>query len=345
MVPSKGTRTRRSPAAPRTRGDGPSSSSPSRRGQSCSPHTRGWSQAGSSSGHRRTLLPAHAGMVPPLRACWTSSRTAPRTRGDGPQASGQFSATLLLLPAHAGMVPWAHASGEPVMPAPRTRGDGPKFSIKGLSWANCSPHTRGWSRSFAIARWGSGPAPRTRGDGPIGLATTTEGALCSPHTRGWSLHLAPRSGPLDLLLAHAGLAPPQRSCGGAGTDCGFGCLCGKSDTPTSHTGRRGEGLAFPWVGFRDLVRVARRRRRAGTNRPLWTWTGAAIEALDNFQVGCGADGIRTRGQIGTGPSVSVSRRERDLAHVDRNGPLCHGTAACGNARFPVPGHGSGTALA
>lgn len=30
--------------------------------------------------------------------------------------------------------------------------------------------------------------------------------------------------------------------------------------------------------------------------------------------------------------VSVSRSERGLAHCDRNGPLCHGTAAGGDAQ-------------
>ncbi|HEY9368295.1 MAG TPA: hypothetical protein VIU94_07580, partial [Streptomyces sp.] len=29
-------------------------------------------------------------------------------------------------------------------------------------------------------------------------------------------------------------------------------------------------------------------------------------------------------------------------HVDRNGPLCHGTAACGNARSPAPAQGRGS---
>lgn len=41
-------------------------------------------------------------------------------------------------------------------------------------------------------------------------------------------------------------------------------------------------------------------------------------------------------------SVSVSRRGRDLAHVDRNGPLCHGTATCGNTRTPAATQGRDT---
>ena len=72
---------------PRTRGDGPHSSSSSTEGAAGSPHTRGWTPrddplAGQSGG-----FPAHAGMDRSGASSWTGITRVPRTRGDGPAAS------------------------------------------------------------------------------------------------------------------------------------------------------------------------------------------------------------------------------------------------------------------
>ena len=111
--------------APRARGDGPTPRIAATTRYACSPHTRGWS------GHRnhhpvdRTVLPAHAGMVPRTKARTSRLTRAPCARGDGPDAFNETRDRILcsprtrgwsgdaprdrlrvgVLPAHAGMVP------------------------------------------------------------------------------------------------------------------------------------------------------------------------------------------------------------------------------------------------
>ncbi|GAT84363.1 hypothetical protein STXM2123_5064 [Streptomyces sp. F-3] len=51
-------------AAPRTRGDGPSSTGGTTCSTICSPHPRGWSQTSWLMAELQELLPAPAGMVP-----------------------------------------------------------------------------------------------------------------------------------------------------------------------------------------------------------------------------------------------------------------------------------------
>ena len=150
---------------PRTRGDGPAQNnwdsnaqrfSPHTRGWSgtftvlgrdfkFSPHTRGWSPARQSTEANPHVFPAHAGMVPILKRCFSGCSSFPRTRGDGPYGKSPedvekafsphtrgWSPRRLLVrlwvtvfPAHAGMVPrpW-------------------KAVLRTLMF---SPHTRGWS--------------------------------------------------------------------------------------------------------------------------------------------------------------------------------------------------------
>jgi len=91
MVRDPGRPHRVASAAPRARGDGPRLEAVGRHVLRCSPRTRGWSRDRRRRYGGKRLLPAHAGMVPPCRACRTGT---------------------YLLPAHAGMVPtmWAARS-------------------------------------------------------------------------------------------------------------------------------------------------------------------------------------------------------------------------------------------
>lgn len=89
--------------------------------------------------------------------------------------------------------------------------------------------------------------------------------------------------------------------------------------------RRPSSLGL-WHNFCGLARRGRSVR--------WTQSGSAAVPT-GFEPADRWEQVRP---------VSVSRRGRDLFHVDRNGPLCHGTAACGNARTPAPTQGRGTVL-
>ncbi len=84
MVPRASWRRRRTCAAPRTRGDGPSWPFGRASTAPCSPHPRGWSPRGPRVRARPRLLPAPAGMVPGDRMAHNLDQAAPRTRGDGP---------------------------------------------------------------------------------------------------------------------------------------------------------------------------------------------------------------------------------------------------------------------
>ncbi len=244
MVPGRRLVRCRRPAAPRTRGDGPSLR-PARTGTLvCSPHPRGWSLGVGSFGAVDLLLPAPAGMVPHSGPQGPGRWSAPRTRGDGP---GSVPATYQyqlcsphprgwsrdagvhrqggrLLPAPAGMVPGAPIAETLAATAPRTRGDGPGHAIIYGDPKGCSPHPRGWSQRPRVrgdretllpAPAGmvpvpAGPssarrsAPRTRGDGPAPTGVVWLSDACSPHLRGWS-HAVRVGGRLTgLLTAPAG---------------------------------------------------------------------------------------------------------------------------------------------
>src|SRR5690606_28541083 len=83
MDPARAARTARAATAPRTRGDGPGSSRPSRHGPHCSPHARGWTLRRPVDRLHRALLPARAGMDPAKKAAPPLRQPAPRTRVRG----------------------------------------------------------------------------------------------------------------------------------------------------------------------------------------------------------------------------------------------------------------------
>ena len=226
MVPSRRRRSRHARPAPRTRGDGPVLGGAGGVLAGCSPHPRGWSDAGRLGIGYLVLLPAPAGMVPRFSACSAAVRPAPRTRGDGPVAIRELLSLTdcsphprgwsqddrragvrrTLLPAPAGMVPNSGSTPPISATAPRTRGDGPAGALPPASAPGCSPHPRGWSHrrlvqggmtwllpapAGMVPPWAStgrpvGPAPRTRGDGPQMEDLAEIVSVCSPHPRGWS---------------------------------------------------------------------------------------------------------------------------------------------------------------
>ena len=198
----------------------------------CSPRTRGWSPSSPSETCTATVLPAHAGMVPPGAGTRPFARRAPRARGDGPEQENTPTATCRcsprtrgwshgvdhahlsrsVLPAHAGMVPTIATGVTATSCAPRARGDGPQPACPRGTLARCSPRTRGWSfpapsgnssRPVLPAHAGMVPkqpkrresttrAPRARGDGPANPLSGTGGF--------W------------VLPAHAGMVPVRGSC-------------------------------------------------------------------------------------------------------------------------------------
>ncbi len=197
-------------------------------------------------------------MVPATRARPTRSRTAPRTRGDGPGAQHSRPPPPVLLPAPAGMVPAPPRPATSPCTAPRTRGDGPGSEYWSGHGRFCSPHPRGWSQmpydrqppsGLLPAPAGMVPwikcvwfecetAPRTRGDGPLPWAGLSGEDRCSPHPRGWSLKDLQAENDRLLLPAPAGMVPsPAVRAGTAPTaprTRGDGPGTPKSGKPTSN---------------------------------------------------------------------------------------------------------------
>ncbi len=148
---------------PRARGGGPLSRRISPFMVLWSPRTRGWSRWLPSTPVRRTVVPAHAGVVPRCRRRGLCPSRGPRARGGGPFGSA-FTADA---------TKWS----------PRTRGWPPRTR----GW---SPRTRGWSprrshpgrlREVVPAHAGVVPGrpprtgralrgPRARGGGPRTIA-------------------------------------------------------------------------------------------------------------------------------------------------------------------------------
>ncbi len=126
MVPPTGTGASRGTPAPRTRGDGPERLAAAVGQPLCSPHPRGWSLHQPGRFRRHRLLPAPAGMVPRTAARRPSTRSAPRTRGDGPSSAASATPATNCSPHPRG---W-----------PRSVEARPPAAI-------CSPHLRGWSQA------------------------------------------------------------------------------------------------------------------------------------------------------------------------------------------------------
>ena len=137
----------------------------------------------------------------------TTLPTVPRTRGDVPIRKAVVKALELLFPAHAGMdrpsvrsdrsearlFP-AHAGMDrtPDSPRPRnypcsphTRGWTARHVMATDGSATCSPHTRGWTGKGTAGPQRLRAVPRTRGDGPALRVSWTS--------------------PLSLFPAHAGM--------------------------------------------------------------------------------------------------------------------------------------------
>ncbi|MGX1516494.1 hypothetical protein RKD44_007782 [Streptomyces collinus] len=159
---------------PRTRGDGPDTLVGTMPDGCCSPHPRGWSCPAPQGPAEGRLLPAPAGMVPGPCSPSPTRTAAPRTRGDGPPASGVDGGGALCSlrlrgwspagpaprhgdalppPALAGMVPGPRPDGRGSPPAPRIRGDGPKRGITIRLAINCSPHPWGGPPVRSNQRW------------------------------------------------------------------------------------------------------------------------------------------------------------------------------------------------
>ncbi len=116
-----------------------------RDGEVWSPRTRGWSRLATSSTAARTVVPAHAGVVPARQEHWREVASGPRARGGGPGnrnpriRRGQWSPRtrgwsrprrppvthLRVVPAHAGVVPRTSRPRRPFSCGPRARGGGP----------------------------------------------------------------------------------------------------------------------------------------------------------------------------------------------------------------------------
>ncbi len=82
----RGSPPRPSPSVPRTRGDGPVTSSGEDPCHTCSPHARGWTACGVRTRRHTGVFPARAGMDRPLLVRRRLCGGVPRTRGDGPGA-------------------------------------------------------------------------------------------------------------------------------------------------------------------------------------------------------------------------------------------------------------------
>ena len=190
------------------------------RGKPCSPRPRGWSRPDTDRARGQSLLPALAGMVLTSSGRRWAARSAPRARGDGPEAwfqdrarrdcsprpqgwsrcAGLAGGVAVLLPAPVGMVPGRPTARPRWRSAPRARGDGPVTGAGYSGQANCSP---AGGRHF-----GCSPRPR---DGSHRGERLEDDADCSPRPRGWSRLQLQQHGPSDLLPAHAGMVPRFRS--------------------------------------------------------------------------------------------------------------------------------------
>ena len=292
-----------------------------------------------------------------------AARGLPRTRGDGPEASGRmrqvgeasphtrgWTRQFLLgvrqgqgFPAHAGMDPTAGCRPPPTPRLPRTRGDGPyEGAIRGGTYA-ASPHTRGWThaeRATGPARRGF-PAhagmdpgryiregvrewlPRTRGDGPPGSRPAAPPPRASPHTRGWTPGTEGRRARSPGFPAHAGMDPAR-------------------------PGRRRGGRWLP----RTRGDGPRRRRRSRPSPPAsphtrgWTALGRKIRSdAQGFPAHAGMDPRRpaaaaasrrlprTRGD-GPRAKVKAMRTEGASPHT-RGWTRDHGDSRTGRRGFPA----------
>ncbi len=195
----------------------------------------------------RSVVPAHAGVVPPTGRSSSAWGCGPRARGGGPAGKNllvrgapwsprtrgwslQDRASYdcdRVVPAHAGVVLCATSGTARPLCGPRARGGGPGPPPPQPSAPLWSPRTRGWSRGAGHRRVGVGvvPAhagvvpggcgararlaggPRARGGGPHSAIPIRTRELWSPRTRGWSPGCPHGWPPAQVVPAHAGVVP------------------------------------------------------------------------------------------------------------------------------------------
>ena len=171
---------------PRTRGDGPATRYPRSQDGQASPHTRGWTLAGTPPAGWPTGFPAHAGMDHDAISDALEGTRLPRTRGDGPLVGG--------------------TAGKVIGASPHTRGWTPCADQPGCQRLGFPAHA-GMDRRRRGRCWACNRLPRTRGDGPCHADQAATLRRASPHTRGWTLfdHVLRRL--VEGFPAHAGMDP------------------------------------------------------------------------------------------------------------------------------------------
>ncbi len=245
--PPRGPRRHRAQGLPRTRGDRPCSAASLTRRSAAAPHTRGSTRREREHDVRRSGCPAHAGIDPRSLPRSAKGRRLPRTRGDRPRRAGVAWTPARAAPhtrgstrrferrpcrgfgcpAHAGIDPRRAPSVEAGRRLPRTRGDRPVATGQARRLELAAPHTRGSTLVCArpVLRHAGCPAhagidpprisgfqlvrrlPRTRGDRPKPNATRCCVGSAAPHTRGSTLvPVEPRDVGLGCP-AHAGIDP------------------------------------------------------------------------------------------------------------------------------------------
>ncbi len=172
MVPRPGRTCSPRTAAPRARGDGPTTESADSGHPDCSPRPRGWSQPQRRVQPAEPLLPAPAGMVPSRYATPACTPSAPRARGDGPVSGAVEEVVLDGSPRPRGWSLPGDLAEDRLGPAPRARGDGPDESEDWRMFLDCSPRPRGWSRPGLDHHLGVGLLPAPAGMVPASPART-----------------------------------------------------------------------------------------------------------------------------------------------------------------------------
>ena len=171
---------------PRTRGDGPSSSSRAAWTAAFPPHARGWTPAPARAVLAVEVSPARAGMDRMRSPESSSSWCFPRTRGDGPRAYRQGMENLEFPP---------HARG--------WTGTGAAL----VGGCHVSPARAGMDRHRSCSRGWLPCFPRTRGDGPRGRRAIRSSEEFPPHARGWTIVLFSSHGFRIVSPARAGMDP------------------------------------------------------------------------------------------------------------------------------------------
>jgi len=178
--------------APRAWGVGPAGVGGAAGDVICSPRMRGWSRRNKSEKDWRSLLPAHAGLVPSAVSGVQPRAAAPRACGVGPcrlmlSCSASCCSPRMrgwsravrnahhradLLPAHAGLVPAGASTPVRRRAAPHACGVGPWSMSPPLRVSNCSPPMRGWSLPLKSREFERSLLPDACGVSPAWISAT-----------------------------------------------------------------------------------------------------------------------------------------------------------------------------